>query len=92
MPTWLSFVAGDQSGCFESVQPTWILPLTAIIFAGAFTEFYPDYASGEPTSYARIFDWMSPFIMVTGIVGWVSYAVPDAVGITLIVVGAWDPQ
>jgi hypothetical protein len=40
------------------------------------------------TSYARIFDWMPPFIMVTGIVGWVSDAVPDAVGIALIVVGA----
>ena len=46
------------------------------------------YASGESTSYARIFDWMPPFIMVTGIVGWVSDAVPDAVGIALIVVGA----
>ena len=33
---------------------------------------------------ARIFDWMPPFIMVTGIVGWVS----DAVGVALIIVGA----
>lgn len=30
--------------------------------------------------------------MVTGIVGWVSDAVPDTVGIALIAVGLWVPQ
>jgi hypothetical protein len=28
--------------------------LAAIIFTGAFTEFYPDYATGASTSWARI--------------------------------------
>ena len=76
----------------------WILPLAATIFAVSFTEFYPEYATAKfaqsagestepPPSYARIFDWLPPFILVTGIVGWVSDAVPDAVGIALIVVG-----
>jgi hypothetical protein len=66
----------------------WILPLAAIIFAGSFTEFYPDRATGESeSSWVRIFDWLPPFVLVAGIVGWVSDAVPDAVGIGLIVVG-----
>jgi hypothetical protein len=76
----------------------WILPIAAILFAVEFTEFYPDYAGarfsqsvGEPTdppeSLARLLDWVSPFILVTGIVGWVSDAIPTALGITLIVVG-----
>src|ERR1700687_5614031 len=77
----------------------WILQLAATFFAVEFTEFYPDYArarylhsAGEPTdpppSWARVFDWMPVFILVTGIVGWVSDAVQDAVGIRLMVVGA----
>jgi hypothetical protein len=60
---------------------------------------YPDYASakfaqsvGEPTdpppSLARLLDWLPPFIVVTGIVGWVTEIFPDAVGIALIAVGS----
>jgi hypothetical protein len=71
----------------DNFWTTWIVPLAAIIFAGAFTEFYPDYATGESKSWARILDWLPPFILVTGIVGWVSDAVPDGVGIAFIVVG-----
>jgi hypothetical protein len=71
----------------DNFWTAWILPLAAIMFAVAFTEFYPDYATGESTSWIRMFEWLPPFIMVTGIVGWVSDAVPDAVGIGLIVVG-----
>jgi hypothetical protein len=65
----------------------WIVPLAAVIFAGSFTEIYPDIATGESKSWIRMFDWLPPFVTVTGIVGWVSDAVPDAVGIALIVVG-----
>jgi hypothetical protein len=71
----------------DNFWTAWIVPLAAVIFAGAFTEFYPDYATGESRSWARIFDWLPPFVMVTGIVGWVSDAVPDAVAIALIAVG-----
>jgi hypothetical protein len=71
----------------DNFWTAWIVPLAAIIFAGAFTEFYPDLATGEAKSWARIFDWLPPFVLVAGIVGWVSDAVPDGVGIGLIVVG-----
>lgn len=71
----------------DNFWTAWIVPLAAIIFAGSFTEFYPDHAMGESTSWARIFDWLPPFVLVTGIVGWVSDAVPDGVAIGLIVVG-----
>ena len=72
----------------DNFWTAWILPIGAIIFAVSFTEFYPDYATGEETSIAGVFDWLPPFVTVTGIVGWVSDALPDAVAITLIVVGA----
>jgi hypothetical protein len=76
----------------------WILPIAGILFAVEFTEFYPDYAGAKfsqsigeaadpPESLARLVDWLPPFILVTGIVGWVSDAIPDLLGITLIVVG-----
>ena len=71
----------------DNFWTAWILPIGAIIFAVSFTEFYPDYATGESTSLARMFDWLPPFVMVTGIIGWVSDAVPDALAITLIAVG-----
>lgn len=87
-----SAVVGAYGGAVlrdnDNFWTAWILPLAAVIFAGAVTEFYPDYATGESTSLARIFDWLPPFVMVTGIIGWVSDAVPDVVGIALIVVGA----
>ncbi len=76
----------------------WILQIAGTIFAVSFTEFYPDYASakfaqsvGEPTdpppSLARLLDWLPPFIVVTGIVGWVTDTFPDAVGIAFVAVG-----
>jgi hypothetical protein len=54
----------------DNFWTAWIVPLAAIIFAGSFTEFYPDYATGQSKSWARIFDWLPPFVVVTGIVGW----------------------
>jgi hypothetical protein len=76
----------------------WILQLAGIFAAGAVTEFYPDYAraktlaaAGEatepPPSFARLLDWLPAFVVGVGIAGWVTDAVPEAVGITLIVVG-----
>lgn len=75
----------------------WVLQLAAIFFAVAFTAFYPDYSSAgfarsqgesaEPVSIARLFDWLPTFVMITGIFGWVTDALPDAVGVGMIVVG-----
>ncbi len=71
----------------DNFWTAWILPIGAIIFAVSFTEFYPDYATGEQTSIVGAFDWFPPFVTVTGIVGWVSDALPDALAIALIAVG-----
>ncbi len=71
----------------DNFWTAWILPIGAIIFAVSFTEFYPDYATGEQTSIAGAFDWIPPFVTVTGIVGWVSDALPDGLAIALIAVG-----
>jgi hypothetical protein len=76
----------------------WILPIAAILFAMEFTEFYPDHASAKfaqsigeatdpPESPTRLLDWLPPFILVTGIAGWVSDAIPTVLGIALIVIG-----
>lgn len=77
----------------------WILQLAALFFAVAFTDFYPDYAgakadkvAGQPPetepSVAKLIDWIPTFILVVGIFGWVTDALPDVVGIALIVVGS----
>jgi hypothetical protein len=76
-------VLGDN----DNFWTAWILPIGAIIFAVSFTEFYPDYATGERSSIVEAFDWLPPFVTVTGIVGWVSDALPDVVAIALIAVG-----
>lgn len=81
----------------------WILQLASLFFAVTFTEFYPDYAQAKmaqntssegsaptdpPQSLLRLFDWLPTFVLVTGIIGLVSDSVSDALGWTLIAVGA----
>ncbi|WP_431237819.1 hypothetical protein ACQ86B_24610 [Mycolicibacterium aichiense] len=76
----------------------WIVQLAVTLIAVAITEFYPDYAraktlaaSGEstepPPSFGKLLDWLPGFVIGIGIAGWVSGALPAAVGIALIVVG-----
>lgn len=76
----------------------WVLQLAAIFFAVAFTEFYPDHAgakaakaAGEPAqtspSVIKLVDWLPTFILIAGIFGWVTDALPDGLGIGMIVVG-----
>lgn len=76
----------------------WILQLGGVFVAVAVTEFYPDYARAQflttagqatepPPSPARLFDWLPMFVVGIGIAGWVTDALPDAVGIGLIVAG-----
>ena len=50
----------------DNFWTAWILPIGAIIFAVSFTEFYPDYATGERTSIAGAFDWVPPFVTGDG--------------------------
>jgi len=77
----------------------WVLQIATLFFALAFTEFYPAYAGakdaadrGEPEEVAppisALFDWVPTFILAAGIFAWVTNAVPDAVGIGMVVFGA----
>lgn len=79
----------------------WVLQLGSIFFAVAFTGWYPDYATarfdeqtGESpetaetgASLVKLFDWLPMFVLIAGIFGWVTDALPDVVGIAMIVVG-----
>ncbi|MBU8827577.1 hypothetical protein [Mycolicibacterium goodii] len=78
----------------------WVLQLASIFFAVAFTGWYPDRAAalaeqaGEPsetttttTTVAQLFDWLPMFVLIAGIFGWVTDAIPDAAGIAMIVLG-----
>jgi hypothetical protein len=71
----------------DNFWTAWILQIGATVFAVSFTEFYPDFATGETTSWVRAFDWLPPFVVVTGIVGWVTDSLSDVVGIGLTVAG-----
>src|SRR5882757_4296089 len=77
----------------------WVLQIATLFFALAFTEFYPAYAGakdaadrGEPEEVAppisTLFDCVRTFILAAGIFGWVTNAVPDAVGVGMVVFGA----
>lgn len=70
----------------------WILQLAALIFAIAFTEFWPDYASAkaqgeDPPSKLALLDWLPAFVLVTGIAGLITDSLSTLVGLILIVVG-----
>lgn len=75
----------------------WVLQLAAIFFAISFTEFYPDYAGAKDAAtrgdsepcppLAKLFDWLPMFVLIAGIFGWTTDALPDAVGIGMIIAG-----
>jgi hypothetical protein len=77
----------------------WVLQIATLFFAVAFSEFYPDYAGakdaadrGEPEEVvppiSTLYDWVPTFILAAGIFGWVTDALPDAIGIAMVGVGA----
>lgn len=87
-------VLGDN----DNFWTAWIVPIGMIIWAVAFTEFYPDYATakaqraaGEPAEQApsllAVIDWFPPFLTVIGIVALVSDALPTVAAIVVIAVG-----
>ncbi|OBF89425.1 hypothetical protein A5790_19440 [Mycobacterium sp. 852002-51152_SCH6134967] len=76
-------VLGDN----DNFWTAWIIPIGAVVFAASFTEFYPDYATGESNSWSGVIDWLPPFLTVTGIVGWVSDSTSVTMAIALIAVG-----
>jgi hypothetical protein len=66
----------------------WVLQLASLFSAIAFTEFYPDYATDkDSTSVVKLIEWIPTFILIVGIFGWVTDALPEAAGIGMIVAG-----
>ncbi|MCH9762214.1 MAG: hypothetical protein K0U75_16390 [Actinomycetia bacterium] len=87
-------VLGDN----DNFWTAWIVPIGMLIWAVAFTEFFPDYATaksaaaaGEPTepapSVVAVFDWLPPFIAVIGIVALVSDALSATWAMVMIIAG-----
>lgn len=77
----------------------WILQIGAIVFAVAFTEFWPDYGPNKemqklgletdpPAPLIRLFDWIPVFVLITGAAGLVTDSTSTTVGVILIVIGA----
>ena len=90
-------VAGVVGGLLlhdlDNMFTAWVVPLAALFLAIAFTEVYPERVVARGTGEtapptAKIFEWLPGFVLVIGIVGWIADAFPDAVGITLIAIGA----
>ncbi|MCR8899261.1 hypothetical protein NWF34_20190 [Gordonia sp. GONU] len=78
----------------------WIIQIGGTVFAIAFTEFYPDYATyhaavregwptdEEPQSMFHLFEWVPGYVLAIGIAGLLTEELSTAVGIGVIVVGA----
>jgi hypothetical protein len=66
----------------------WVLQLAAIFAVVAFTDWYPEHATGEAPSVGRLLDWLPTFVLVVGIYGWVADTVPAPVGIGMIIAGS----
>lgn len=72
----------------DNFWTAWVLQLAAIFFAINFTEYYPDRASGDrPPSLLALLEWVPMFVLIAGIFGLVTDALPDAAGVGMIVVG-----
>lgn len=72
----------------DNFWTAWVLQLAATFFAINFTEYYPDRATGDkPAALVKLFEWVPMFVLIAGIFGWVTDALPDAAGIVMIAVG-----
>ncbi|WP_243636579.1 hypothetical protein [Rhodococcus sp. Eu-32] len=67
----------------------WILQIGALLFAVAFTEWYPDAAQpSEPgPPLLALFDWIPAYVGIVGVALLITEAGPTYLGIALIVVG-----
>lgn len=78
----------------------WIIQIGGTVFAAAFTEFYPDYATYRaaekagtaagmpPKRFFHLFDWIPVFVLAIGISGLVTDSLHTVTGVVLIVLGA----
>ena len=77
----------------------WIIQIGGTIFAIAFTEFYPDYATyraavregwatdEKPESIMHLFGWVPIYVLAIGISGLVTDSLGTVAGVVLIVAG-----
>lgn len=70
----------------------WVLQIAALVFAIAFTAYWPDHASakaqGEPdVSPVGLVAWIPVYVLITGIAGLITDSTSTIVGIVLIVAG-----
>lgn len=70
----------------------WVLQIAALVFAIAFTEYWPDHASakaqGEPdVSPLGLVAWIPVYVLITGVAGLITDSTSTVLGIALIVIG-----
>ncbi|SEP71136.1 hypothetical protein SAMN04488583_0817 [Mycobacterium sp. 88mf] len=93
----VGFLGDVLYGRTDNFWTGWILQLGALFFAVAVTEFYPEYARAKEAAHAlhpvpswsRVFEWLPPFVLATGVAGWVLATVSTGVAADLVVLGAF---
>lgn len=93
----VGFLGDVLYGSTDNFWTGWILQLAALFFAVAVTEFYPEYARAKDAahelhpvpSWSRVLEWLPPFVLATGVAGWLLAAVSSGVAAELVVVGAF---
>lgn len=94
---WVGFLGDVVYGSTDNFWTGWILQLASLFFAVAVTEFYPEYARAKAAalshhpvpSWSRVFEWLPPFVMATGVAGWLLATVSSGVASNLVVIGAF---
>lgn len=89
----VGFIGDVVYGDTDNFWTGWVLQLASLFFAVALTRFYPEYARAREHSQplpsrGRVFDWLPPFLMGTGIAGWLLGAVAAPVSVAFVAVGA----
>ncbi|WKG04230.1 hypothetical protein [Mycolicibacterium sp. HK-90] len=93
----VGFLGDVLYGSTDNFWTGWILQLAALFFAVAVTEFYPGYARAKAAAHAahpvqswsRVFEWLPPFVLATGVAGWLLATVSTGVACDLVVIGAF---
>ncbi len=92
---WQSLMGGIGDAVLDNSNnfwTGWVLQIAALVFAIAFTAYWPEHASakaqGEADVSPRVLvEWIPVYILVTGVAGLITDATTTLVGFVLIVVG-----
>lgn len=93
----VGFLGDVVYGSTDNFWTGWVLQLAALFFAVAVTEFYPEYARAKDAAHAhhtvpswsRVFEWLPPFVLATGVAGWLLATASSGVAADLVIVGAF---